>query len=213
MIKFLVLALIAVQSATVPTSSLHMTSCSPCPLKLNAVKDVWIEGTHNKNSYDFLIFGKHAHYPKKRILIQFQDIPKTCKSIKSAKLHLKYRRSFTWKPEPCIPRTVQVHQIKKCWSETAATSIKRDATNSWSKPYLAIDGTDADPCTLDSVCFHSESVLELDITEAAKNWHSGDPNNGVLIWVTNEDCNGCDVRFHSREKNNKSLRPALYIFC
>ena len=230
MIKFLVLSLIAVctvQGATTPLVLNLPTSpccCSPSPTgpmyydKLDAVKDVLLADTINHNSYDFLIFGKHPQYPKKRILIQFQDIPETCKNVTSAKLHLHYWYSHkaSWQTDaqaPHIQRTVQVHQIKKSWSETAATTIKRDATNNWSKPYLAIDGNDADPCTLDTVCFHSESILELDITEAAKNWHSGDPNNGVLIWVTNEDCDGRDVRFYSREKNDESLRPALFIFC
>ena len=42
----------------------------------------------------------------------------------------------------------------------------------WSKRYLSLDGIDANPNTLDTVIFPptESSWLEMDITEAARNW-------------------------------------------
>ena len=91
MINFLVLSFIVfstVQGATTPCCCSSSNPIGPLYyIKLGAVKDVWLEGTTNKNYHGFLIFGKHPQYPKKRILIQFQDLPKTCKNVTIAKLH------------------------------------------------------------------------------------------------------------------------------
>lgn len=66
------------------------------------------------NSYKFLIYGKHPGFLKKRILIQFDDIPEECDKIVSAKLYLKYwysHKASYIKTLVNINRTVQVHQV------------------------------------------------------------------------------------------------------
>ena len=83
----------------------------------------------------------------------------------------------------------------------------------WSKPYLSLDGVDANPNTLDTVIFPptESSWLEMDITEAARNWKNGESNYGVLIYATNDDDDGHDIRFHSREYSTD--KPHLFVFC
>ena len=82
---------------------------------LEATKDVFMErGTRNYNNYQFLIFGKHPSYPKKRILMQFDDIPNKCERIASAKLYVRYwysHKASGIKELININRTVQVHQV------------------------------------------------------------------------------------------------------
>ena len=39
------------------------------------------------------------------------------------------------------------------------------------------------------------------ITGAVRNWKSGESNHGLLVWATNEDDEGCDLRFYSRESS------------
>ena len=36
-------------------------------------------------------------------------------------------------------------------------------------------------------------------------------NNGVILWATNEDVNGRDLRFASRERSNAEIRPVLRV--
>ncbi|XP_019859735.1 PREDICTED: uncharacterized protein LOC109587965 [Amphimedon queenslandica] len=190
------------------------TCCNNGPVYcLNATKDVWLEGGSNKNSYG-LIIGKHPEYPKKRSLVQFGDIPSQCGNIVSAKLYLKYWYSHkaSWQNITNINRTVQVHQVKQDWTESQATSTHRKTGIRWSKPYLALDGTDANPNTLDTVIFPpTKPWLQLDITEAARNWKNGEENYGVVIWATNENDDGWDIRFRSREHSTD--KPFLSIFC
>ena len=51
----------------------------------------------------------------------------------------------------------------------------------------------------------------MDITEAARNWKNGEPNYGVLIYTTNDDDDGRDIRFRSREYSTD--KPRLIVFC
>ena len=82
----------------------------------------------------------------------------------------------------------------------------------WSKRYLSLDGVDANPNTLDTVIFPpTKPWLEMDITEAARNWKNGEPNYGVLIYTTNDDDDGRDIRFRSREYSTD--KPHLFVFC
>ena len=82
----------------------------------------------------------------------------------------------------------------------------------WSERYLSLDGIDANPNTLDTVIFPPiKPWLEMDITEAVRNWENGEPNYGVLIYATNDDDDGYDIRFHSREYSTG--KPHLLVFC
>ena len=173
------------------------------------------------------------YYPKKRLLIQFDDIPSSCGNVVWAKLYLKYYYSHksSWVNAKDIHRTVQVHQVKKDWhkninfkvlfiqikkewSETQVTSIYRKSGLKWSKPYLALDGSDANADSMDTVTFPpTKPWLQLDITEAARNWKNGEKNYGVVIWATNENDNGRDICFFSREYWKKFYRPRLFLLC
>ena len=185
---------------------------------LSATKDVWLEGG-NKNSYNFLIVGKHPQYPKKRFLIQFENIPSTCRSIQWAKMYVYfwYAHKASWQSvqqAPYIVRQLQVHQVKKSWSESQATVSYRLSGQRWSRSYLALDGTDAAAYSQGDVVTYPgqpSRFIEFDITEAARNWKSGEQNNGLLVWATNEVEEGRDLRFYSRERATQ--KPYMTISC
>ena len=189
---------------------------------LNATRDICLEkGSTNFNYLDYVIIGKHPDYQKKRSLLQFEDIPGDCTDVISAKMYLWYWYSHkaSWQSNeqaPHLTHTFNVHQIKKEWSETQATSTYRRSGIAWSQPYLGLDGTDAYSNSLDSVFFPNPPPttnrwIEFDITGAAKNWKAGLPNYGVVIWSTKENENGRDVRFYSRERSTN--KPYLELKC
>ena len=116
---------------------------------------------------------------------------------------------------PYIPRTLQVHQVKKDWSETQATSIRRFSNTNWNNSYLGF-GTDASPYSQDSVTIFTgrpSGYVQFDVTEAVSNWYNGEPNYGLLIWATNEEVEGRDFRFYSKEVSDSSKRPILHALC
>ena len=184
-----------------------------------ATKDVWLEGGGNKNHYNFLIVGKHPQYPKKRFLVQFEDIPSTCRHIQWAKMYLYfwYAHKASWqsvKQAPYIQRQLQVHQVKRSWSESQATITNRFNGQRWSGSYLALDGTDAAVYSQGQVVMfpgQPSRYVEFDVTEAARNWRSGDQNNGLLVWATNENEEGRDLRFYSRERATQ--KPFMTVSC
>ena len=70
--------------------------------KLEATQDVFIYDSSNYNFYNFLIVAKHPFYHKKRMLLQFQDLPSTCKQVEWAKMYLYY-----WYSHKASSRTVK----------------------------------------------------------------------------------------------------------
>jgi hypothetical protein len=119
---------------------------------------------------------------------------------------------------PFISRPLQVHQVKKAWLESQVTTTNRLTGQRWSQPYLALDGTDADPNGLlcEPVTIHTyrpAGFVEFDITEAVRNWKSGDPNYGVLLLATNEDALGRDTRFVSKTDSNTSKHAYVNVLC
>ena len=98
-----------------PTSS----PTTPTTVSLQATKDVLLEsGYSNFNYLNFLILAKHPGYPRKRSLIQFQDIPSHCINIISAKMYIWHWYShkasgLTNEQAPYLSHTFNVHQIKK----------------------------------------------------------------------------------------------------
>ena len=56
--------------------------------------------------------------------------------------------------------------------------------------------------------------MEFDITQAAKNWRSGQPNYRVGISVTNEQIFGREARFYSHERGNDwRIHPMMSVLC
>ena len=186
---------------------------------LAATKDVWLEGSSNKNSYNFLIVGKHPSYAKKRFLVQFEDIPSTCRHIQWAKMYLYfwYAHKASWQSvqaAPYIARQLEVHQVKKSWSESQATTTYRSTGQWWSRSYLALDGTDAVAYSQGDVAMYPgqpSRYIEFDVTEAARNWKYGEQNDGLLALATNENEEGRDLCFYSRECATQ--RPFMTISC
>ena len=189
-----------------------------------ATADTFLESHgSNYNSYDFLIASKHTGFPKKRILIKFDivgDVPSTC-NVTFAKMYLNFwyahKPSFqSVQQAPYLSRRLQAHQINKDWSETQATQENRLSGTPWSAPYLAIDGTDASTYVQDCIPLYTgrpAGYIEFDVTVAVKNWLSGDPNYGLLIWDVTENIDGRDIRFHSRENSDIYKKPFLNVFC
>lgn len=187
---------------------------------LAATKDVWLEGNSNKNSYNFLIVGKHPQYAKKRFLVQFENIPSTCSRVKWAKMYIYfwYAHKASWQSvqsAPYIPRELKVHQVLKSWNERQATARRRIGSLSWNHTYLGLDGTDAMAYSQgEGVVMYTGQparYIEFDITDASRNWRSGQNNYGVLVWATNEDIDGRDLRFYSKERSSK--KPFMTVAC
>jgi hypothetical protein len=192
--------------------------------KLPVTQDVSIERSNgNYNYLRFLLLATHLNYPLKRSLLQFQDLSWNCTHIKWAKMYVyfaySHKPSFhSVKQSPYISRPLQVHQVKQQWSETQATSVYRLTGKEWNKPWLALDGSDADPHGL--LCepvtlytYRPSGFMEFDITEAMRNWQNGDPNYGVLLRATNENDLGRDVRFYSNAEGDRSRHAYVNVLC
>ena len=67
----------------------------------------------NHNDVNILAVGKYQGQDKKRLLIQFADIPTSCNRVASAKLYIKYSHSYkpSGVPGANFQRTFQVHQV------------------------------------------------------------------------------------------------------
>ena len=190
--------------------------------RMNATDDVFVYDGGNQNFRDFLIVGNHPGYPLKRTLVRFEDIPHTCKSVQWAKMYLyfwySHKASFMSDTEvPYIPRPLQVNQIKKYWNENSATRDNSQPGVQWSTRYLGLDGSDAVASILDVVTVYTgrpAGQMEFDITQAAKNWLSGQPNYGVVISATNEEIQGREARFYSRERGSDwRVHPIISVLC
>lgn len=134
----------------------------------------------------------------RRSLVAFENLPNTCRVIKSAKMYLYYlnvpRSAFqSISDAPFIPRYLQVDQVKKHWNETQATSrrqflgvgLAQFYRNDWQTEYLGLDGTDADPLpqgvSVPIFPFRPAGWVEFDITREVVSWKGGSANHGLLI--------------------------------
>ena len=190
--------------------------------RMNATDDVFVYDSRNQDHFDFLIVGNHPGYPLKRTLVKFENIPYACKSIQWAKMYLyfwySHKASFrSDQSVPYIPRPLQVNQIRKYWNENTATRDNRQPNIKWNVPYLGLDGSDTVAKVLDVVTVYTgrpAGYMEFDITHAAKNWRSGQPNYGVVISATNEQKLGREARFYSRERGNDwRVHPMMSVLC
>ena len=189
---------------------------------LKAVADVWLESTsYSHNNPSWLLLGAHAGYPKKRILLRFENIPSDCKTVNFAMMYIYYSHSHkaSWQSvtqAPFISRTIQAHRVLKYWSETQATRNYRYSRVKWTTPYLGIDDTDANDCPTGHATIHTwrpAGYVEIEVTSAAKDWKAGRSNYGLLLWATNEDTNGRDTRFYSRSYSDSSKHPYMLVNC
>ena len=143
------------------TSLAFLTTISAQTYKsytLTVTKDVTLErGSTNFNYLPYLIVGTHPGFPMKRSLMQFQNIPSDCLLPVQATLYIYfvYAHKASYLPSlPAVTRNIVAHTVLKSWSETQATSTKRNYWQSWDKQWLKL-GTDAD-----AVALYSTAVTE-----------------------------------------------------
>ena len=187
---------------------------------LNATGDVFLEDSFNKNYHNFLIVGLHPGYNLKRSLLRFEDIPPSCQFIASARMHVHYwyahKASFmTEEQVPWIPRPIQARQVLRSWIENQATRDSRYIGAPWNEQYLDLNNIDANACVDDTQTISrstSSGYIVWDITTTAQNWLAGQPNHGILLMASNEDENGREIRFHSRE-SSPDQAPYLEVTC
>ena len=137
---------------------------------LQVVKDVTLErGTTNFNYLQYLIVGLHPGFPRKRSLLQFEDLPSNCTEMHWATMYLYYVYShkasfYTVQQAPFISRNIQVHEVLKEWEESQATKTFWKTGVPWSQQYLDLNGGDARKEVLDSVTIYTnrpEALLNL----------------------------------------------------
>ena len=191
---------------------------------LKVVEDVTLErGTTNYNYLPYLIVGLHPGYPKKRSLLKFEDVPGGCRSVNSATMYIYYVYShkasfYSNSRVPFITRTIRAHRVLKSWTETQATSTKRDSNNNWRTPWLGLDGIDATSYSTGQTTISANypregNFVQIDVTSAARAWKSGSPNYGVVIWATNENREGRDIRFASKSETDSSRHAFIVLHC
>lgn len=190
--------------------------------KLQVVKDTTLErGTVNFNYLEYLIVGLHPGYPNKRSLLQFEDLPSNCTTLHWAKMYLYYvyshkASSQSVQQAPFISRKLKVNPVIKDWEENQATSTFRKTGVPWSKPYLDLNGVDAKKKAVGSATIYTSrprGFVEFDITRAIRRWKKEHPNYGVVIWATNEDTPGRDIRFASNASSDKTTHAYVNVFC
>ena len=189
---------------------------------LKVVEDVTLErGFKNFNYLEYLIVGLHPDYPKKRSLIRFENMPNGCTTVSHATMYLYYQYShkfgsYTNVEAPFIARTIQAHRVLKSWKETQATSTKRDSSKYWSTQWLGLDNTDAKSISTGETTIypgHPKGFVGITVTSAVKDWNSGYPNYGVVIWATNEDQPGREPRFASKSESDSTKHPYIVVNC
>ena len=202
-------------------------------LKCTQDADIWEtipedHGGHishkDRGPHGFVIVGKMPEYSRKRILTQFEDIPEAYRGwhVKWAKMYLYYWYSHkaSWQSQqeaPSIPRDLQVHQMLKSWNEDDVTSKVRLQDSEWNEPFVALDDGDAASTPINCVTVHPQRPpghVEFDVTDAVRNWCDGQPNYGLLIWATNEDDDGKEIRFWGRRyEKDEDRQPLLIVQC
>jgi len=198
-------------------------------MKLEVVQDVWVEDSGNKNDAEFaewLIVGKHRSYPKKRSLVQFEEITKcdcAVEKLSWAKMYLYFEYTYksswlTVDDAPFTSRPLWAHLVKEPWNESEATNNHRMNGVKWGSPWLGIDDVDAEMIPQDyepTIIYASrpKGYVEFDVTRAVQKWLGGKPNFGLLIWALDENTDTRDIRFWSSESDDEGKHPFLNVMC
>ena len=163
-------------------------------------------------SFQYVLVGKGMDFAKKRFVIQFENITNNCTQVDSAVMYLQYgyAHKAEWiLEEPTLTRQLCTYQILSSWDEETFGG----------STYMTA-GTDYVPNCMDLVTLTNDTIegqlpsgfVPFDITEAARSWVSGADNNGILVLDLNEDLDGRDRRFWSREGPPRNW-PYLEITC
>lgn len=189
----------------------------PAPVVSNIAEDTWLEFNSVKGDEEFLIVGKSGVTPKKRSLLKFDlsGLP-TQAHIDSAEVQVYYGKKHrpSGSSETFINRVVQAHAVYTAWDEATA-----DYDYPWNVDYGdfgsgQVSGTDyeEDFFGVDTFTSIIDVWKTFDMTTATRNWHNNLwPNNGVVLWATNEDTVGYDVRMVSSEYDSSAYHPNLDI--
>ena len=197
--------------------------------KLEVTKDVTLrDPVKNYNNVYLEVSRNLKDNTNMRSLMAFENLPNTCQVIKSAKMYLYYlnvpRSAFQSISEaPFIPHRLVVHQVKRSWSDRAATSRRRFFgviglyRHDWQTEYLGLDGTDADPLpqalSVPIFPFRPAGWVEFDITKAVANWKGRFRNHGLLIWDLDESAGGREIAFASKEYTDDEKHPFVRVLC
>jgi hypothetical protein len=109
-----------------------------------------------------------------------------------------------------------VHQLLAIdFAENEATRDDRTIDLPWYAPYAAINGQDAKATMESTLLFQAGQTgtwKNWDLSALAQKWVNGTvANYGVILWATNEDTDGKDLRFRSSEYSNSTFWPKLEI--
>ncbi|XP_028416388.1 uncharacterized protein LOC114540397 [Dendronephthya gigantea] len=186
---------------------------------LKVTEDVTLERAgRNYNYLQYLLVGIHPGWPLKRSLMKFQNIPRQCIVPLKATLHLYF--VYAHKPSfqrrlPAVTRRIVAHTVLKSWSESQATSSKRNNFLNWDTRYLNL-GTDADPVTLSSTLVSENQGRQwfaLDVTKQVIDWKCPGSNHGLLLRDTKENIQGRDFRFASNAHPDQSKHAYINLKC
>jgi hypothetical protein len=93
----------------------------------------------------------------------------------------------------------KLYLVSSPWSESTVKWANHPEYNS--QVYASISGTGPGP--------NNENKI-IDLTSIVKMWHQGVANNGLLFKLDNETTYS-EMKFHSKEASDASLRPKLVI--
>ena len=146
----------------------------------------------------------------RRILIDtdIADIPFDA-VIEKAEVRL-YCYSLRWENDPVI----QAYSLTAGWEENEVDWYNRNSLDSWQS-----EGGDVDlaseynlqqPGLVAESSIEAENWVVLDVTELVKKWVSGqNENQGILLTGVKNGAN--DVKFHSSEYSDETLRPVFLV--
>ena len=183
-------------------------------IRLSAVMDTTLELGTMLGSFQYVIVGKGRDFGKKRFVIQFENITSNCTQVDSAMMYLQYGYAhkaewFSDSEEPTLTRQLCTYRILRSWDEATVGG----------STYMTA-GADYVPNCMDLVTLTNDSIkgqlpngfVPFNITEAARSWVSGADNYGILVLDLNEDLDGRDRRFWSRE-GSAGNSPYLEVTC
>ena len=179
--------------------------------------DTWLESILGNGSQKMLIVAKHKCYDKKRSVLRFslESVPLD-KAVLKVEMRVYYsgHHEASSCKEAGIDRVIAVHAMLREWNEVTANRLQATQGVFWNEEMVGLDDVDAASQSTDEQLWELEDVgwKSFDITSLAKTWLN-DPssNHGVLIRAVNENDNGHDMRIHSREAVDTTLRPHLRI--
>lgn len=180
-------------------------------IQLEVVKDATMQTGYNLASFQYLLVGNHRDWPKKRFVIQFEDLPRHCTNVERAVMYLKYAYAHkaSWMSDnevPYITRELNTHRILRPWDEQTVFSTYMEA------------GIDYIPEPMEKVALPYEGnegqlangYVPFSVIQAVKKWAGGATNCGILVMDLKEDVLGRDRRFWS-SKGPPENRPYLEV--